>query len=311
MTHPRVSVLIPCHNAEAYVADTLQSVLGQTWPDIEVIVVDDGSTDGSASVVERFASQGVRLVRQPCRGASAARNRAFAESTGAFIQFIDADDLIDPDKIAVQMARLADRSDCIASGQWGRFRGDPKDTVFRPEPTWEDLAPVEWLVRARLDGQGMLFPALWLAPRAIVEAAGPWNEALSLGDDGEFFTRAVLASQSVLFCPEAHCRYRSVPGSLSSTRRYDSAFEVVRLCEGHVRAREDSERVRRGFALTWQHLAHSAYPYDRALAERAARKAASLHPVRIHPGGGPVFNLLKRLVGWRIARLLQARLRPG
>lgn len=306
---PLVSVLIPCFNAERYLAQTLEAVLAQTWPALEVIVVDDGSADGSAAVAEAFAPRGVTLIRQANAGAAAARNRAFAACRGDYIQFLDADDLIDPDKIALQMARLAGAPDHVASAEWGRFYASPDETPFRPETNWRDLAPVDWLVESRREGLGMLFPALWLAPRAVVERAGPWDERLTLGDDGEYFTRLVLASQGVLFCPGARARYRSgVPGSLSGAKAWASAVLVNELCEAHVRAREDSERVRRGFALSWRHLAHAAYPYDPALAEDALARARALHPVELVPDGGPAFRLLSRLLGWRAARRLQVAL---
>jgi glycosyltransferase involved in cell wall biosynthesis len=301
---PTVSVVIPCHNARSFIGETLDSVFAQTWPNIEVIVVDDGSTDGSAAVVKGFGSAG--LVCQEQRGAAAARNRGLAEASGDFIQFLDADDIIDPDKISLQMARLRDRPDSVASAEWGRFRATPAEARFVRDENWEDLPPVEWLVRCWSDGLGMLFPALWLVPRAVAEASGPWNETLSLGDDGEYFTRVVLASQGVLFCAGARCRYRSgIGGSLSASRNWASGYSVVALCEAHVRAREDSERVRRGFALSWQRLAHAAYPYDSAVGERALARARALHPVAVRPGGGPAFKVLSRLIGWRAARWLQ------
>jgi glycosyltransferase involved in cell wall biosynthesis len=255
-------------------------------------------------VIKGFSA--ARLICQDRKGAAAARNRGLAESTGAFIQFLDADDIIDPDKINLQMARLQDAADCVASAEWGRFSESPADTVFVPERNWEDLPPVEWLVRSRAGGLGMLFPALWLIPRAVAIAAGPWNEALSLGDDGEYFTRVVLAAQAVLFCPGARCRYRSrLHGSLSSSKNWASGFAVIDLCEAHLRAREDSERVRRCFALSWQHLAHGAYPYAPIIAEDALARAHALHPAVIRPNGGAAFKVLSRLVGWRTARRLQ------
>jgi glycosyltransferase involved in cell wall biosynthesis len=306
MTKPRVSVLIPCYNAQMYIGETLESVFNQTWKNLEIIVVDDGSTDGSAAIVEAFSGGLVKLIRQDSKGAAAARNRAFAASTGDFVQFLDADDLIDKDKIAVQLARLQDCPNSVATAQWGRFWNDPDETKFVPETNWEDLDPVEWLVRSRTDGLGMLFPALWLMPRAVAEAAGPWNERLSLGDDGEYFTRIALAADQILFCPRARCRYRSgVPGSLSGSKNWVSGFDVIELCQAQVLACENSERVRRGFSLSWQHLAHACYPYDRVISERALARAWALHAKTIRPGGGAVFKVLSRLIGWRIARRLQ------
>ena len=309
MSQPLVSVLIPCYNAERYIAETLNSVLCQTWPNIEVIVVDDGSSDASAAIAGSYGSRGVRLITRQNAGASAARNRAFSEAKGEYIQFLDADDILEPEKIELQMLRLLEKPGHIASAEWGRFFADVTETRFEPESNWADLHPVEWLVRSRHDGLGMLFPAIWLFHRSIAEAAGPWDETLSLGDDGEYFTRVVLASNGVLFCNGARCHYRSgIIGSLSGTKSadgWDSQFRVIELCQRYVRAREDSERVRRGFALSWQHLAHAAFPYHSRLAEQALKRAHSLHSVKIRPGGGPAFHIAALLLGWRAARKLQ------
>src|SRR6516225_4929821 len=144
---PKVSVIIPCFNAEPYIGETLESVFAQSWPNIELIVVDDGSTDNSESVIRN--TKQVCLIRQERRGAAAARNRDLAQSSGEFIQFLDADDILDPDKISLQMARLKERTDCVASAEWGRFYGTPSTTAFVREDNWEDLPSVEWLVRSR------------------------------------------------------------------------------------------------------------------------------------------------------------------
>src|SRR5438128_218951 len=203
MTLPLVSVLIPCFNAEQYIGAALDSVLGQTWKHIEVIVVDDGSTDGSVREFQRFSDTRVRLLSQTNAGASAARNAAFAACHGDFIQFLDADDVLHYNKIKAQIGRLASAPPGhVASGSWARFSNQTSEATFRPEAVWRDLSPVEFLTASWLGG-GMMAPCVWLTPRPILECAGAWNEKLSLNDDGEFFTRAVLASSGVLFCQEA------------------------------------------------------------------------------------------------------------
>lgn len=309
MCFPKVSVLIPCYNAVKYVGETLETVFSQTWPEIEVIVVDDGSTDRSADVVRSFARANLRLIQQPNRGQTAALNVCVSQATGDFVQYLDADDLLQPDKIARQMQRLLDAPRCIASAEWGRFYRTPQETRFCEEPVWRDLAPIDWLVLSRAEGLGMMFPALWLLPMPIVRAAGPWREDLTLNNDAEYFTRALLASDRILFCAGARCHYRSgIPGSLagsSSPPALDSGFKVLELCESYARAVEDSERVRRCFALSWQHFAYFVYPYNRLTAKRALGRAGSLHPVRIRPSGGPKFQALSRVLGWRAARVLQ------
>jgi glycosyltransferase involved in cell wall biosynthesis len=309
LSTPLVSVLIPCYNSARFIGETLESVFRQSWPEIEVIVVNDGSTDGSVSEIRRFARDRLLLIDRANRGACASRNAAFARAKGAFIQFLDADDLLSREKIASQMRRLSHHPDCVAAAEWSRFHSGPEEASFEPLPTWRDLDPLDWIALSRADGLGMMFPALWLTPRRIAEAAGPWLEELTVGDDTEYFTRLVLCARRVLFCQGARAYYRSgIAGSLSgrtSTTAYASELRAVELCERQVLSREDSERMRRAFALSWQHLAHAAYPYDRGLASRALIHARSLHGVSIRPTGGPAFRLLSRLLGWRTARLLQ------
>lgn len=103
---PQVSVLIPAHDAEATLAETLASAAAQTFREIEIIVVDDGSHDATAHVAEHFAASDprVRVLRQDNRGVAAARNRAIAEARGKWIAPLDADDLWHPDKLALQVA---------------------------------------------------------------------------------------------------------------------------------------------------------------------------------------------------------------
>lgn len=305
----KVSVVIPCYNAARYVAETLESLRQQTWPNVEVIVVDDGSTDDSARIIEAFAGLDLTLIRQSNRGQTAALNVGLARATGDFVQYLDADDLIDADKIAVQMARLADAPGCVASARWGRFYDRPEDTRFEVDTVSRDLDSLDWLVESRAEGHGMMFPALWLVPMPIVQAAGPWREELTLNNDAEYFTRVLLAAERVLFCEDARCRYRSgISGSLSgrkTTAHWTSQAKVLELCQQRVLARDNGERARRGFSLSWQHLAHGCYPYDRSLAEDALARAHALYPERIRPRGGPAFMTLCRLIGWRAARRLQ------
>lgn len=307
--YPLVSVLIPCYNAERWIMETLESVLAQTWQNLEIIVVDDGSSDDSVAVVESLDSGRIRLVKQKNAGAAAARNRAFNESSGEYIQYLDADDLLSSSKIELQMARLVANPGCVASAEWARFSNRPDEAIFLPDETWQDLEPVDWLVRAWQNGGGMLYPALWLVPRNILAKAGPWRDELSLNDDGEFFTRVVLASSKVLFCSGARTYYRSgIAGSLSglkSRKGWESQFKVIELCQNYLLSREDSDRTRRVCSMLWQRLAHASYPYYRTLANQALDRAYQLHQARLAPEGGSAFKLASSLLGWKTARMLQ------
>src|SRR5436305_9517307 len=100
---PLVSVIIPCKNGAAWLADAIESCLKQTWEDLEIIVVDNGSSDHSVEVAKRFRRPSVTVLECARPGASAARNVGFERSGGDFIQFLDADDVLDRDKVRLQM----------------------------------------------------------------------------------------------------------------------------------------------------------------------------------------------------------------
>src|SRR5271165_3187575 len=105
--YPLVSVIIPVYNSEKYLAESIESAIGQTWSSKEIIVVDDGSTDNSFEIARKFAGRPeVKVVTQENRGAAAARNAGLKEAKGEFIQFLDADDLLSADKIESQMKLL-------------------------------------------------------------------------------------------------------------------------------------------------------------------------------------------------------------
>jgi glycosyltransferase involved in cell wall biosynthesis len=307
--NPLVSVVIPSYNSARWLDATIASVRAQTWSPCEIILVDDGSTDGSGELGERLAGAGMRVVRQANAGQCAALNRGLREAKGEFIQYLDADDLIAPDKIAVQMARLRGLPPTwIASGAWARFTDDPAEASFEPEAVWRDLAPIDWLI-ASWSGGGMMHGAAWLIPRGIVEKAGPWNESLSLINDLDYFSRLLLSSEGIAFCPAALTFYRSsVAGSLSrqtSRAAWESAFLATRLSTDAIIAREDSPRVRRACAINYQRLVHSAYPFVPDLVAAGERRTAELGGCDLSPGGGAVFKGLNSIFGWKIARRAQ------
>lgn len=300
---PLVSIIIPCHNAAPWLAETLESALAQTWPEKEIILVDDGSTDGSLAIASTFSPRGVRVLSQPNLGASAARNAGLREARGDFIQFLDADDLIAPDKIRRQM-RLAETTgpDFALCGTWARFRRSSVDAGFLPEPLCADMAPVDW-VTVKLSQHAMMHPAAWLVSRTLADRSGPWNEDLSLDDDGEYFTRVVLTSRGVRCCREAVSYYRSgLAGSLSrrkSQAGWESAWCSLELSVARLLNLEDSPRTRRACATAFQRFIYDSFPAARGLCRRATRLVAELGGSDLPPPMGPKTRMLAGILGWR------------
>ncbi len=309
MKQPLVSILIPCYNSEQWLAETLESALAQTWKNIEVIVVDDGSKDNSIAIAKGFESSKVKVIRQENQGQSAAENRALQEAQGDLIQYLDADDLLSPDKIERQIKLIGDsNSEFVAAGEWSRFYKSPQEALFIPQPLWNNFAPIDWLICA-WENHNMMHGAAWLIPRKISEKAGLWDERLSLINDFDYFSRILLASQGVRFCWGAKTYYRSGnSGSLSGSKSrsaWESAFLSLDKGTSNLLARENSPRTRQVCATVFKRFIYEVYPDVSDLAEKAEAKVQQFGGSNLKPTGGPIFQSLSRFMGWKQAKQIQ------
>jgi len=314
---PLVSILIPAYNAERWIGDTLKSVVGQTWPNKEIIVVDDGSRDGTLAVARQFDSAGVKIVKQENRGPAAARNHAWRLSTGDYIQYLDADDLLSPDKIAEQLRVLRENpSFMLGICPWTYFQDGTDPAKGLAENGWPCVdtdTPVEWLIDLLgPEGPfGMVPPGAWLTPRAVAEKAGPWDETPSPDDDGEYFARVVLASAGIRRTP-GRFYYRKHPalGSWSASknaRQQAGALHSLERKMQHLLARSGDPRARRALANCFMGRAVSAYPDFPEVWRRALATAKELGGSNyVPPFGTRQGELFRRLFGWKAARRAQA-----
>ena len=309
MSNALVSVLIPCFNAEAYIGAALDSVLAQTYSPIEVIVVDDGSTDGSLGVLDRFRERGVEVIVQDNAGQCAAANRALAQAKGKYIKFFDADDLLHPEMIERQMRALAGRSDAIALGEWARFHHRTDEALFKPLAMYRNAKPVDWLTSEFLTGEPMMQCAMFLVPRSILDRTGGWDESLSLINDFEFFARVLVAGAEIVYAPGARMYYRSsLSGSLSAQKSRaaaESAALALRLGTSHLLAAENSPRTRRAAANMLQTFEYTFYPEFADLRRTLAARIDQLGGSDLKPDGPPGFHALRPWIGWRAARRAQ------
>ena len=310
MTGQLVSVCIPCHNAAPYLGQAIESILAQSWPAIEIIVVDDNSTDGSAQLLDRYQSPRVQVIAAALGSAARSRNLAFASAQGHWIKFFDADDLLHPEAIERQMERVSERVDVVASSAWGRFYRDDLGT-FKPNPqsVWRDMAATDWLVEAWRDAQPMTQPGMFLIPRDLLKHTGGWDESLSLIDDFEFFARVLCHASEVLFTPEATLYYRSgLQGSLSgqkSRRAVESAFHSLLKGTAHLLERRSDPQSRLSCANVLQDFIYTHYPDHPDLRALIDQRISELGGSDLEVSGGPRFHQLRRLVGWKAAKRLQ------
>jgi len=225
-----VSVIIPAYNAEKYIAGAIRSVLAQTYPYLEIIVVDDGSTDATVQVVQSFTDERIKLLRHPRnRGPGAARNTALDVAQGRWFTPLDADDEWLPERLE----RLVDEADNAGDGY---FIADDLLVCFdtpaglKPWDSWHrrynrltvrsylDFTLADWL-RLRVPGMVPLVPL-----GAIKEAGLTYHNTCSFGEDFELYCRLFRAGLTLRLIGEAYYLYRLTPGSL--TRRADRVTQL-------------------------------------------------------------------------------------
>lgn len=311
--NPLVSILIPAFNAQEGIADTIRSALGQTWPRKEIIIVDDGSRDQTLSVARQFASKDVSVVTKENQGAAATRNHAFSLCQGDYIQWLDADDLLSPDKVARQMEALerSPGNKTLISSGWAYFMYRARKAKFVPTPLWCDLSPVEWMAR-KMEQNLHMQTATWLVSRELTEAAGPWNTRLLGDDDGEYFARVLMASDGVRFVPEAKVFYRiSGPGCLSyigrSDKKMEAQFLSMELNIKYIRSLQDTDRVRAACVTYLQNWLPNFYPERIDIFERAQQLAATLGGKLEVPRLSWKYAWIKAIFGWSAAKRVQVR----
>lgn len=211
-TKPQFSVIIPLYNKAAEVEATVRSVLAQSLEPLEIVVVDDGSTDESAAVVERIASPLVRLIRQPNAGECAARNRAMAEARGDYFALLDADDLWKPEFLEEMASLIASWPECgIYSTAFevvsptGRVRGNCPTERGVVENFWRESMT-----------RYVTIPSATVLPRRVVEELGGFPEGMKMGGD-QFMWIKVASRYGVCFSPRALCDYSMVASNRSSS----------------------------------------------------------------------------------------------
>ena len=256
--------MIPCYNAEAFVAEAVASVLQQTVPPAEIVCVDDGSTDSTLEILERLKAEHdrIKVLTGPNGGPSAARNRGLAAATGDYVQFLDADDLLDPTKLEHQLCHIrknGGQPDLVVAGYRVHWPGGKEATIEVEDDVWAGL------VEARL---GITSANLWR--REAVTAVGGWREGMHTSEDPELVFRLLRSGRSVLRDEACLTILRRRPDSLWNAdyeRSQRSWFALRREIVAYmVQAHLLTEPRRRRVARKFFEVLDSLYQKDRPLA---------------------------------------------
>jgi glycosyltransferase involved in cell wall biosynthesis len=223
---PRVSCIIAVYNGETYLHEAIDSLLAQDYPDLEIIMVNDGSTDGTADVIRRYGGR-LRVLNQVNRGVSIARNRGVEISTGQLLCFLDADDRLDPRKLKMQVAELCadhelDFCDCHTSNFWSP---ELSAETREQDPRYRGLA---WWKE---------FPAhlsTWLFRRELWDRVGGFQAQLRYAEDFDWFSRACDLPIRRLRLAEVLTYRRLHTDNVSARCRDEQVTSVAGMLKAHL-----------------------------------------------------------------------------
>lgn len=304
----KVSVLIPAYNSSEFITDALDSCLAQEDLAGEIVVVDDGSTDDTSAVVtawkERHAGIDVNLIQTKNCGACHARNIAFEHSTYEWVQWLDCDDILATGKVRRQLQWLSCNRDSLAYSGWKKFNDYPTDSTFAEWDMLKDeYSPSEWI-----ESRTMGIPGCWLGHRSFFESIGPWNESLSINQDGEYFTRAIVKARSIGVIKNTGVHYRIGHHNRTSNFTADKAKSLYRSIESFEKEvnRLDAE-LSQVIAEQYQAFIHRVYPHCRKKRKEAQQKVKELarEPIENHLLESERSKRWAAIIGWRTFVLLR------
>ena len=308
---PLVSILIPCYNAERWVAQAIESALRQTWPEKEVIIVDDGSTDGSLAIIRGFGDR-VRFETGPNRGGNVARNRLLELANGGWLQYLDADDWLLPEKVAQQIEFLEEHPDTdIVYGPGTQEYWSEKETrrELLPIPKTDDL----WVLLARWSLPQTGAP-LWRR-KALLEVGG-WKPDQSCCQEYELYLRLLMAGKKWSFCPRNGAVYRHWSEQTISKRDKPEVrrrrLQIEQRAETFLRDRNELTPPRR-WAINQARfeMARLAWQDDRKEAMGIITTIRGSDP-GFQPAGSAApahYRLVYRTLGFRAAEMIADWLR--
>lgn len=275
----KVSILVPCFNAERWIAQAVQSALDQSHHDVEIIVVDDGSTDGSLDVIRSFGNR-IRWESGPNNGGNRTRNRLLELATGEWIQYLDADDYLLPEKIERQLEELqaADHVDVAYSPVIFRFEQSPRpareELFVIPEPRDPWILLIQWML-PQTSGP------LWR--RSALLDAGGWNENQKCCQEHELYFQLLKCGKRFQYCESVGAVYRQWSEGTVCRRNPLETFltrmSVVKACEEFLISSGEMNAHRRdAVAHTRYQCARSIWHLDRRHAVALAKSARQAHP---------------------------------
>ena len=308
-----VSVVIPCYNAAKFLEKTVNSVFSQTYSDYELILIDDGSTDNTAEIINSYGGK-VRAKFTPNRGASSARNLGTSLATGNFIQYLDADDILLPNALAKRITALEQTDTDISYSNWQKLEENLSGDFELGELITRKIEDINE------DPEIAIFTDFWGPPaslmyrKAIVDKIGGWNESLPIIQDARFLLDASLFGAKFVHVAEIDSYYR-VHKKNSLSKRSRTAFAqdcFNNACQVEnfwlQRKGKISEEQRNALIKVYGGLARFFFEHNRPLFFKVTKKIYDLAPNYL-PSHPRSLYWLSKYLGYETAEAIALKYR--
>jgi len=300
---PRVSAIIPTYNYARYVAAAVESVLSQSFEDLEIVVVDDGSTDDTSDTLRPLGTR-ILYISQAHRGLAAARNLGIRVSRGRYVAFLDSDDLWLPDKVSMQVARLdAEPAVGLVYTEAALFNDESRTET--PHGFWSEHPSGKIL--SRLLRRNVVPSPTPMVRRELFAQVGPFDESLSACEDWDMWIRIARVSEFA-YVDRMLAKYRvhSANMSLDQERMMAGRYRVLEKAFSAIGASSQARRLRRSVFSRW----HADYAVHHFYAERYEQaKREVIRAIALHPGclahGQTAAVLMSCLLGSATAKRLR------
>ena len=276
---PVISVIVPVFNGEKTISETIRSILNQTFQDLEILIINDGSTDNTLEILSEFEDERIKIFSYENGGLPVARNRGIEQSSGDFVTFLDADDLWEPEKLEEQLKSLRHNPKAGVSYSWTSFIDENSQFLYAWEPVYYsgDVYPDLLLRNFISSGSNIMIK------RSVIEKAGYFDPNLKSVEDWDYYLRlAALCEFAVV--PKYHILYRK--SSQSMTAKVDvmeetNLFVIERAFKNAPRELQHLKRKTLGYAYRYiskQCLGYSLNQEDIRKSQQKILKALQVCP---------------------------------
>ncbi|BAZ38298.1 putative glycosyl transferase [Calothrix sp. NIES-4101] len=299
-----VSIIIPCFNASRWLSESIDSCLQQTYPHLEIIIIDDASTDNSLEIINNYSDKYTNKIKWcsiPHSGGNYARNLGIKMSQGEYIQFLDADDYIFPEKIERQVKFLESTGADVVYGDW-RYQ-------FHRENETIEFADIQ-ISGVQTDILESLLATWWVAVAALlykrqaVENSDGWDENLPAAQDRDFFLSVVINGAKVKYqsgCYSIYRRYGDITVSTSSKLRWIASHCLIleKTESKLLELKRLSHNYRRAIAACYFDLARTALFIDYSLYLKLVDAALTRFPDFEGNSTREFYHLIRAIIGFR------------